>query len=202
MTSQPAKIVGRILGPDGSGRLGRLTVTPTSCGSCLPAQDIVAGRVSARLDTDGRLVGPDGDFLEIGSGLYALDLNIPGDLGIHVRAVVLLAEGSTFDIAKLPDLAPPLPPQPDPGPLPDDGLVHSDGRNVRVSEIPGVLVAQSPAVVKDLGGGLLTWAATPEEAGIIAAGGRNVRTTHETGVLAAESGAVVRPAGNGALAWA
>jgi len=153
MTSPTATITGRVVGPDGLGRLGRITFTPASLGAPLPARDIVAGRTSIRIDTDGYLVGPAGRSVTISPGNYEIDLNIPGDLGAHVRTTRTLADGDVLNIADLLETAPPVPnpPQP-PQPQPDPGA-----RGVRNAGQPGILEAINRSEVIDLGNGVLTW---------------------------------------------
>lgn len=157
MTSPTATITGRVVGPDGLGRLGRITFTPASLGAPLPDRDIVAGRTSIRIDTDGYLVGPSGRSVTISPGNYEIDLNIPGDLGAHVRTTRALADGDVLNIADLltavpvPPPPPPNPPQP-PNPSPDPGA-----RGVRIAGQPGILEAINRSEVIDLGNGVLTW---------------------------------------------
>lgn len=156
MTSPTATITGRVVGPDGLGRLGRITFTPSSLGAPLPDRNVVAGRMSIRLDTDGYLVGQAGRSVTIPPGNYEIDLNIPGDLGAHIRTRRVLADGDTFNIADLlPTLAAPNPPQPPrPGPAhpPDPGA-----RGVRNAGQSGILEAINRSEVIDLGNGVLTW---------------------------------------------
>lgn len=157
MTSPTATITGRVVGPDGLGRLGRITFTPASLGAPLPARDIVAGRTSIRIDTDGYLVGPSGRSVAISPGNYEIDLNIPGDLGAHVRTTRTLADGGVLNIADLlaaapPPPNPPQPPSPGPSPSPDPGA-----RGVRIAGQPGILEAINRSEVIDLGNGVLTW---------------------------------------------
>lgn len=157
MTSPTATITGRVVGPDGLGRLGRITFTPASLGAPLPARDVVAGRASIRIDTDGYPVGPSGRSVTISPGNYEIDLNIPGDLGAHVRTTRTLADGDVLNIADLlatvpaPPPPPPNPPQP-PSPSPDPGA-----RGVRIAGQPGILEAINRSEVIDLGNGVLTW---------------------------------------------
>ena len=153
MTSPAATITGRVVGPDGLGRLGRITFTPASLGAPLPAKDIVAGRASFRIDTDGYLVGQTGRSVTISPGNYEIDLNIPGDLGAHVRTIRTLADGDTLNIADLLTAAP-QPPSPGPGPSPSP---NPDGRGVRNAGQPGILEAINRSNVIDLGNGILTW---------------------------------------------
>lgn len=169
MTSPTASITGRVVGPDGLGRLGRITFTPASLGAPPPARDIVAGRASFRIDPDGHLVGQTGQTASIAPGNYEIDLNIPGDLGAHIRTVRTLSDGETLNIADLltafpapippgpaprppqPQPQPPNPPQP-PSPSPDP-----DARGVRNAGQPGILEAIHRSEVIDLGNGVLTW---------------------------------------------
>ena len=156
MTSPTATITGRVIGPDGLGRLGRLTLTPASLGAPLPARDIVAGRASFRIDTDGYLVGQTGRSVTISPGNYEIDLNIPGDLGAHVRTTRALADGDVLNIADLLAAAPaPPPPQP-PSPDPDQPPTPRE-RGVRIAGQPGILEAINRSEVIDLGNGVLTW---------------------------------------------
>ena len=156
MTSPTATITGRVVGPDGLGRLGRITFTPASLGAPLPARDIVAGRASFRIDPDGYLVGQAGRTATVSPGNYEIDLNIPGDLGAHVRTTRTLADGDVLNIADLlataPTPDPPQTPSPDPGqpPAPRE-------RGVRNAGQPGILEAINKSEVIDLGNGVLTW---------------------------------------------
>ena len=106
MTSATVTITGRVVGPDGLGRMGRITFTPASLGAPLPARDIVAGRASFRIDPDGYLVGQTGRTASVAPGNYEIDLNIPGDLGAHIRTIRTLADGETLNIADLLTAAP------------------------------------------------------------------------------------------------
>lgn len=160
MTSPTATITGRIVGPDGLGRLGRITLTPTSLGAPLPARDIVAGRAAFRIDPDGYLVGPTGRTAAVSPGDYEIDLNIPGDLGAHIRARRVLADGDSLNIADLlptfpgPNQPPTPPPPPGPGPAPSPA---PDAHGVRNAGQVGILEAIDRSEVIDLGNGVLTW---------------------------------------------
>lgn len=153
MTLPTATLTGRVVGPDGLGRLGLITLTPASLEAPLPARDVVAGRTSIRIDTDGYLVGPFGRSVTISPGNYEIDLNIPGDLGAHVRTTRTLADGDVLNLADLLGTAPPVPnpPRP-PQPQPDPGA-----RGVRIAGQPGILEAINRSEVIDLGNGVLTW---------------------------------------------
>lgn len=160
MTSPTATITGRVVGPEGLGRLGRITFTPTSLGAPLPARDVVAGRASFRTDPDGYLVGQTGRTAAIAPGNYEIDLNIPGDLGAHIRTVRALADGETLNIADLLMAAPvPIPPGPAPQPQPPSPTPSPvpDAHGVRNAGQPGILEAIDRSEIIDLGNGVLTW---------------------------------------------
>ena len=162
MTSLTATITGRVVGPDGLGRMGRITFTPASLGAPLPARDIVAGRASFRIDPDGYLVGQTGRTASVASGNYEIDLNIPGDLGAHIRTIRTLADGETLNIADLltaaPVPSPPPPPVPGPAqpPTPPPSPAPPE-RGVRPAGQPGIIEAINRSEIIDLGNGVLTW---------------------------------------------
>lgn len=160
MTSPTATITGRVVGPDGLGRLGRITFTPTSLGAPLPARDVVAGRASYRIDPDGYLVGQTGRTATVSPGNYEIDLNIPGDLGANIRTTRTLADGETLNIADLLAASPvPNPPGPTPQPQPPSPTPPPapGARGVRNAGQPGILEAINRSEVIDLGNGVLTW---------------------------------------------
>lgn len=147
--SASVTVTGRVTGPDGLGRMGRIRFTPTALGAPLPARDIIAGRVSARIDPDGRLVTPDGGDLTIQPGNYEIDLSIPGDLGAHVRTIRNLSEGQILNLADLlTELPTPQPPTPQPQP---------GARGVRSVDNATTLEAINASEVISLGNGVLTW---------------------------------------------
>lgn len=147
--SASATVTGRVTGPDGLGRMGRIRFTPTALGAPLPARDIIAGRVSARIGPDGRLVTPEGGDLTIRPGNYEIDLSIPGDLGGHVRTIRNLSEGQILNLADLlTELPTPQPPTPQPQP---------GARGVRSVDNASTLEAINASEVISLGNGVLTW---------------------------------------------
>lgn len=147
--SASVTITGRVTGPDGLGRMGRIRFTPAALGAPLPARDIIAGRVSARIGPDGRLVTPDGGGLTIQPGNYEIDLSIPGDLGAHVRTIRNLSEGQILNLADLlTELPTPQPPTPQPQP---------GARGVRSVDNATTLEAINASEVISLGNGVLTW---------------------------------------------
>lgn len=165
--SQTVTVTGRVTGPDGLGRMGRIRFTPAALGAPLPAREIVAGRVSARIDPDGRLVTPTGGDLTIKPGNYEIDLTIPGDLGAHVRTTRYLSDGQTLDLSDLlgalPPSPPPPPPQPQPDPRPPQPQPQpqpdppAPRRGVRSVDNATTLEAINGSEVIDLGNGVLTW---------------------------------------------
>lgn len=147
--SASVTVTGRVTGPDGLGRMGLIRFTPAALGAPLPARDIVAGRVSARIGPDGRLVTPDGGDLTIQPGNYEIDLSIPGDLGAHVRTIRNLSEGQILNLADLlTELPTPQPPTPQPQP---------GARGVRSVDNATTLEAINASEVISLGNGVLTW---------------------------------------------
>ena len=161
MTSTTATITGRVVGPDGLGRMGRITFTPASLGAPLPARDIVAGRASFRIDPAGYLVGQTGQTAAVASGNYEIDLNIPGDLGAHIRTTRTLAGGETLSIADLLTAAtvptPPQPPSPGPAQPPVPPSPAPTEHGVRETVSPGIIEAINLSEIIDLGNGVLTW---------------------------------------------
>lgn len=175
MTLPAATIVGRVVGPDGLGRLGRITFTPTAPGAPLPARDIVAGRASFRIDPDGYLVGPSGRTAAVSPGDYEIDLNIPGDFGVHIRRRTTIAAGQTLTLADLlttgpSPTPPPTPPTPQP---PANGILTPGNRGVRHAGHADFMEAVNPAEVVDLGDGAITWRNLND--GLVHPDGRGVR---------------------------
>ena len=198
MTSPTATITGRVVGPEGLGRMGRLTLTPAIAAIPGTYPAVLASRVSARLDTDGYLVGPEGRSLSVIASDYEIDLNIPGDFGIHIRRRVQLSSGQSFTLAEL--LAGgPTPPQP-PTPQPPSGDLLTPGEHsVRNVGGPEALEAANPVEVVDLGNGVLTWRTL--DPGIVRPDGRGVQDADTPGILEAMDKAAVIDLGNGALTW-
>lgn len=161
--SQTVTVTGRVIGPDGLGRMGRIRFTPAALGAPLPAREIVAGRVSARIDPDGRLVTPTGGDLTLKPGNYEIDLTIPGDLGVHVRTTRYLSDGQTLDLSDLLGALPPFPPPPPPAPQPQPPQPQpqpdppAPRRGVRSVDGAATLEAINGSEVIDLGNGVLTW---------------------------------------------
>lgn len=154
--SASVTVTGRVTGPDGLGRMGRIHFTPAALGAPLPARDIVAGRVSVRIDPDGRLVTPDGGDLTIRPGNYEIDLSIPGDLGAHVRTIRNLSDGQILHLSDLlTDLPTPQPPTPQP--QPPTPQPQPSPRRVRSVDNATTLEAVNTSEVISLGDGVLTW---------------------------------------------
>lgn len=207
MTSPTATITGRVVGPDGLGRMGRVTFLPTTPAAPPPSLALVAGQASFRIDPDGYLVGPEGRSVTILPGDYEIDLNIPGDSGAHIRRRATISAGQTLTLADLLTAvptppAPPTPPTPPTPPAPQppaDGILTSEGHEVRHAGSPDVLEAANPSEIVDLGGGVLTWRGLDD--GLVRPGGRSVRDADTPGILEAMDRAEVIDLGNGALTW-
>ena len=101
MTFPTATVTGRVVGPDGLGRMGRVTFLPTTPTAPPPDRAIVAGQASFRIDPDGYLVGPEGRSVTILPGDYEIDLNIPGDSGAHIRRRATISAGQALTLADL-----------------------------------------------------------------------------------------------------
>lgn len=198
MTSPTATITGRVVGPDGLGRLGRLTLTPACLGTSLQGRDVVAGRAPFRIDTDGYLVGPAGRSVTVSPGDYEIDLNIPGDTGVHLRRQVALSSGQTFTLADLLS-GTPTPPQPPTPQPPADEILTPGGHEVHNAGSPDALEASNPVEVVDLGDGVLTWRKIDD--GLVRPDGRGVRDADTPGILEAMDKAAVIDLGNGSLTW-
>ena len=154
--SASVTVTGRVTGPDGLGRMGRIRFTPAALGTPLPARDIVAGRVSVRIGPDGRLVTPEGGDLTIRPGNYEIDLSIPGDLGAHVRTIRNLSDGQILHLSDLlTDLPTPQPPTPQP--QPPTPQPQPSPRGVRSVDNATTLEAINTSEVISLGDGVLTW---------------------------------------------
>ena len=203
-STSTATITGRVVGPDGLGRMGRVTFVPTAPTAPLPARSIVAGQASFRIDPDGYLVGPEGRSVTILPGDYEIDLNIPGDSGAHIRRRATISAGQTLTLADLLTAvpSPPTPPTPPTPPAPQppaDGILTSEGSEVRRTGNPDVLEAANPSEIVDLGGGVLTWRRLDD--GLVRPGGRGVRDADTPGILEAMDRAAVIDLGDGSLTW-
>ena len=207
MTAPTATITGRVVGPDGLGRLGRLTFLPTAPTAGPPAGTVVAGQASFRIDPDGYLVGQAGRSAVVLPGDYEIDLNIPGDSGVHIRRRATISAGQALTLADLLTAvptppAPPTPPTPPTPPAPQppaDGILTPEGHEVRPSGSPGVLETTNPAEVVDLGDGVLTWRRLDD--GLVRPNGRSVRDADTPGIIEAIDTAAVIDLGNGSLTW-
>lgn len=199
MTSPTATITGRVVGPDGLGRMGRVTFLPTTPTAPPPGLAIVAGQASFRIDPDGYLVGQAGRSALVLPGDYEIDLNIPGDPGAHIRRRATISAGQALTLADLLTAvpSPPTPPTPPAPQPPADGILTSEGSEVRRTGSPDVLEAANPAEVVDLGDGVLTWRKLDD--GLVRPDGRSVWDADTPGILEAMDRATVIDLGNGAL---
>jgi len=165
--SQTVTVTGRVTGPDGLGRMGRIRFTPTALGAPLPAREIVVFCVFFFFFFFFFFAGGGGGDLALKPGNYEIDLTIPGDLGAHVRTTRYLSDGQTLDLADLLGALPPSPPppppspQPQPDPRPPQPQPQPDPpaprRGVRSVDNATTLEAINGSEVIDLGNGVLTW---------------------------------------------
>lgn len=201
MTSPTATIIGRVVGPDGLGRMGRVTFRPTAPTAGPTAEAVIAGQASFRIDPDGYLVGQAGRSAIILPGDYEIDLNIPGDSGVHIRRRATISAGQAITLADLLTAvpSPPTPPTPPAPQPPTGGILTPEGHEVRPSGSPGVLETANPAEVVDLGDGVLAWRRLDD--GLVRPGGRSVRDADTPGILEAMDRAEVIDLGNGSLTW-
>ena len=199
MTSPTATITGRVVGPDGLGRMGRVTFRPATPTAGPPAGAVLVGQASFRIDPDGYLVGPGGRSVTILPGDYEIDLNIPGDSGAHIRRRATISAGQALTLADLLTAAPPTPPTPPAPQPPADGILTPEGHEIRRAGSPDVLEAANPAEIVDLGGGVLTWRRIDD--GLVRPGGRSVRDADTPGILEAMDKASVIDLGDGSLTW-
>ena len=201
MTSPTATITGRVVGPDGLGRMGRVTFRPATPTAGPPAGAVLAGQASFRIDPDGYLVGQAGRSVTILPGDYEIDLNIPGDSGTHIRRRATISAGQVLTLADLLTAvpSPPTPPTPPTPQPPTGGILTPEGHEVRPAGSPDALEAANPAEVIDLGDGVLTW--RRRDGGLLRPGGRDVRDADTPGILEAMDKAAVIDLGNGELTW-
>lgn len=198
MTSPTATITGRVVGPDGLGRMGRVTFRPATPTASPSAGSVLVGQASFRIDPDGYLVGQAGQSAAVLPGDYEIDLNIPGDSGVHIRRRATISAGQALTLADLLTAvpSPPTPPAPHP---PADGILTPEGHEIRRAGSPDVLEATNPSEIVDLGGGVLTWRRL--DGGLVRPDGRDVRDADTPGILEAMDKAAVIDLGNGALTW-
>lgn len=207
MTTPAATITGRVVGPDGLGRTGRVTFVPASPTALPTGGTVFTGQASFRIDPDGYLIGQAGRAALVLPGDYEIDLNIPGDSGIHIRRRVLLYPGQEITLADLltPVPAPtppgpvPQPPQPQPIPQPPvEGVLTPGSHDVRRRGLDSLETA-NPADILDLGNGVLTWRTVGE--GLVVPAGRGVRDSVTPGILEAMDNSEVIDLGDGSLSW-
>lgn len=156
-----ATVTGRVLGPDGLGRMGSAQFLPSSVLEGTEGdgtRDVIAHVAAGRFDSDGRLLGMDGRSgvrlvapatLPEGEFNYTVVVTIPGDLGGRgVYRARLLADQSV-DLTDIlagdfgGSSTPPVTPSP------GAPLVKEAGE--------GVLTAVDIQKVADLGNGVLAW---------------------------------------------
>ena len=113
MTQGYARITGRVVGPEGLGRMGTLEFTPLPRYEGVLEDDshaLIAHYAVGRFREDGVLVGFDGapglnvaapHSLPDGEYNYRVCINIPGDTGLTRCVVARVIAGTTIDTTEL-----------------------------------------------------------------------------------------------------
>lgn len=158
MSGGYARITGRIVGPEGLGRMGRVEFIPIGQYRAVEeggGQAAIYHYAAARLSADGYLTGAREErFIQLaapealpeGETNYRVIIYIPGDFGGRREYLAHITAGTTVDLVDIirgrvvTDVTPP----PSPTPL------------VRIND-QGSLEAVNPADVIDVGDGILKW---------------------------------------------
>jgi hypothetical protein len=148
-----AWLTGRVVGPDGAGRAGTVTLTPLErdwVGDLGDTSVVVTHRVVARIDSQGQVSGPDGapgirvaapDALPQGAQNYLVTLDVPGDIESPRRYRARILAGTTVDLT---DIISGKPVEDQSSPLARRGDA-------------GLVEARDDSDIIDNGNGLLTW---------------------------------------------
>ena len=108
-----ARITGRVVGPDGEGRVGTVVLQPLDpdwVGALDDTSVVVAHRVTATLSEQGRLTGADGEAgmrvaapasLPTGTHNYLVTLDVPGDRETPRRYRARILSGTTVDLTDI-----------------------------------------------------------------------------------------------------
>ena len=148
-----AWLTGRVIGPDGAGRAGTVTLVPLErdwVGDLGDTSVIVTHRVVVRIDSQGWFSGPDGapgirvaatDTLPHGTQNYLVTLDVPGDLESPRRYRARILAGTAVDLT---DIIAGKPVEDQSSPL----ARRADA---------GLIEARDSTDVIDNGDGLLTW---------------------------------------------
>lgn len=151
-----ARITGKVVGPEGVGRMGSVEFTPLPCYKGVEADStnaLIAHYAGGRLRPDGILVNHDGDpFLNIAAPStlpdreqnYRVCVNIPGDTGLTRCVNARIIAGTEVDLVDIFS-----------GVAVED---PSDRNGRRVRDIgDGTLEAINTPDVIEVGDGLLAW---------------------------------------------
>ena len=148
-----AWLTGRVVGPDGAGRAGTVTLTPLErywVGDLGDTSVIVTHRVVVHIDSQGQVSGPDGspgtrvaapDTLPHGTQNYLVTLDVPGDIESPRRYRARILAGTTVDLT---DIISGVPVEDQSSPLARRGDA-------------GFVEARDDSDIIDTGDGLLTW---------------------------------------------
>ena len=148
-----AHITGKVVGPEGLGRMGTVDFTPIPKYKGVEVdatRDLIAHYTVGRFPSDGILVGPDDtpglkvaapDSLEDGEFNYRVCIDIPGDTGLSRCVNARIIAGTEVDLVDI-----------------FSGHFVENPSSDRVRDIgDGTLEAVNPAEVVEVGDGLLAW---------------------------------------------
>lgn len=148
-----AWLMGRVIGPDGAGRAGTVTLVPLErnwTGDLGDTHVVVTHRVVAQINGQGQVTGPDGapgikvaapETLPQGAQNYLLTLDTPGDPESPRRYRARILAGTTVDLT---DIISGIPVEDQSSPLARRGDA-------------GFVEARDDSDIIDTGDGLLTW---------------------------------------------
>ena len=158
MSGGYARITGRVVGPEGLGRMGRVEFTPIDRYRAVEeggGRDVIYHYAAARLTSDGYLTNANEErFIQIaapttlpdGEMNYRVSIDIPGDLGGRRTYLAHIIAGTTVDLTDIiqgivvTDITPPPSPQP----------------LVKVNDAGDLEAVNAPDVI-DIGDGILKW---------------------------------------------
>ena len=148
-----AWLTGRVIGPDGAGRAGTVTLVPLErnwVGDLGDTHVVVTHRVTAQINDQGQVVGADGaagikvtapDTLPQGVQNYLITLDTPGDPESPRRYRARILAGTTVDLTDIISVTP----------------VEDQSSPLARRADDGSIEARSDTDIIDTGDGLLTW---------------------------------------------
>lgn len=158
MSGGYARITGRVVGPEGLGRMGRVEFIPIDRYRAVEdggGRDVIYHYAAAHLTSDGYLTNANEErFIQIaapatlhdGEMNYWVSIDVPGDLGGRRAYLAHIIAGTTVDLTDIiqgivvTDITPPPSPQP----------------LVKVNDAGDLEAVNAPDVI-DIGDGILKW---------------------------------------------